>query len=217
MRRFLKEPVNGLTHLITALAFIPGAILLLTRADGDTPKQASLLIFGLSLILMFSASAAYHLLVLSPEKTVWMRRMDHTAIFLLIAGSYTPIVFNVFTGSWRSGMLIAIWAIAAVGIVFKLFFVNIHRGISAGLYLLMGWLAVIGAGQIWKFLPMGGIIWLVVGGLFYTVGAVIYATKRLDFFPGVFGFHEVWHLFVISGAVSHYFLVLNYVVPFQRL
>src|SRR3990172_4039518 len=206
MRRFLKEPVNGLTHLLTALAFIPGAILLLVRTDGDPPKQASLLVFGLSLILMFAASAAYHLLAVPPEKTVWLRRLDHTAIFLLIAGTYTPVVFNVFSGGWRAGMLIAIWTIAFVGIIFKLFFVNIHRGISAGLYVLMGWLAVIGAGQIFKFLPAGGIVWLLVGAFFYTVGAVIYATKRLDFLPGVFGFHEVWHLFVIAGAVSHYFL-----------
>ncbi|MBI4772324.1 MAG: hemolysin III family protein [Chloroflexi bacterium] len=217
MSRFLKEPVNGLTHFATALVCVPGAVVLWQSGEGNLPRQISLLIFGLSLILMFAASAAYHLLDVSPRRVLWLRRLDHVAIFVLIAGTYTPVTFNALSGGWRSGMLIAIWTIAAAGIAFKLLYVNVHRAISAGLYLAMGWLAMIAAGQIYRALPPGGILWLLIGGLFYTLGALIYATKWLDFFPGVFGFHEVWHLFVMAGAASHYWLVLRYVAPLAPL
>lgn len=217
MHKILKEPVNGLTHLIAALVGIPGLALLLARSHGDLPKQVSLLIFGLSLILQFCASAAYHLLDLSAEKVTWLRRLDHVAIFLLIAGTYTPAAFNILSGGWRVGLLVAIWLIALVGVIFKVAYINAPRWLTVGLYLMMGWLVVIPIKLFWQLLPPGALTWLALGGAFYTVGAVIYLLKRPNFFPGVFGFHEVWHLFVIAGAASHYLLMLNYVVPYQRL
>jgi hemolysin III len=117
------------------------------------------------------------------------------------------------TGFWRWGFLGIIWSIALVGIVTKIFIVRAPRWLSAGLYLLMGWLAIFGVPEMVRTFPPGALVWLAVGGLFYTVGAIIYITKWLDFYPGVFGYHEVWHIFVILGGLSHYILVAVYIAP----
>lgn len=211
MLRRMREPVNGLTHLGAAVVAAVGLGILVYLGRADPAKAVSLAIYGASLVLMFSASAVYHLVPAGPRVLLFLRKMDHAAIYLLIAGTYTPICLYFFTGGWRMGMLITIWSLAAVGIAVKLFVIRAPRWATAGIYLVMGWLGVAAIGEMLRALPTGALIWLLVGGLFFTGGAVIYILKKPDFFPGVFGFHEIWHVMVILGAFSHYVLVAAYV------
>lgn len=207
----LREPVSGFTHLFAAVAAMAGLGILLYVARHDLWKQLSLLIYGSSLTLMFTASAAYHLPNAKPAVIKWLRKLDHSAIFLLIAGTYTPICLYFFNGFWKWGMLAIIWMIALIGIAIKLLWINAPRWANAAVYLAMGWLALIGAREILETMPPGAIVWLVLGGLVFSLGAVVYATKKLNFKPGVFGYHESWHIFVIIGALCHFILILTYV------
>ena len=207
----LREPVNGLTHLGAAIAASLGLIGLLIVGRGDPLKFASFLIYGISLVLMFSSSAAYHLVRANLKFESRLRKLDHAAIYLLIAGTYTPICLTFFTGFWRWGLLGIVWGFALVGIIVKMFIINAPRWVSAGIYLIMGWLAVFAIQQIITTMPAGAMFWLIAGGLFFTLGAIIYITKTMDFLPGIFGFHEVWHIFVILGCLSHFILVAQFI------
>jgi len=211
-----KDPVSGLTHLWAAVAAAIGLIVLLVLGRGAWQRQASLLIYGLSLVLMFASSAAYHLLHSGPRLMRWLRTLDHSAIYLLIAGTYTPICVHFFTGFWREGMLVLIWVLALTGITVKLFILRGPRWLTAGIYLVMGWLAVAAMGEMLRVMPLGALLLLGLGGLFFSLGAVIYIAKRPDFAPGVFGFHELWHIFVILGCLSHYLLIALFVAPAAR-
>ncbi|MBI3761100.1 MAG: hemolysin III family protein [Chloroflexi bacterium] len=213
----LKDPVAGLTHLAATFVAIAGTVALWLIAQGDLAKQLSLLVYGLSLIALYAASSAYHLIRTSEARTAALRKFDHAAIFALIAGSFTPPCFNLLTGAWRAGVLGGIWAIALAGITFKIATIQTHRWINVAIYLLMGWFGIVPTIKLFGTLPLTAFSWLLLEALFFTVGAVIYGTKRLNLLPGVFGFHELWHLFVIGGTVSHFMLVLLYVVPYVRV
>lgn len=208
----LREPVNGLTHLFAAAAALIGLIVLLSVGWGNAGKTASLAVYGVSLVLLFTASATYHIVIASPKAVERLRKFDHSAIYLLIAGTYTPFCL-MFEGFWKWGMLAIIWSLALVGIAVKLFIIKTPRWLSAGVYLMMGWLCLAAIGEMLVTLPLGALVWLAVGGIVYTLGAVVYITKVLDFFPGVFGFHEVWHIFVILGALAHFIGILVYIAP----
>ena len=210
--RYFREPFNGLSHLIGAILSLIGFIYLIFRGWGDTTRVIAYLIYGISLVLLFSSSAAYHLTHSSDRVMLILRKLDHTAIYLLIAGSYTPMCLIFFEGFWRVGMLTIIWSMALVGIIVKLFVIKAPRWVTAGLYLLMGWTCVMAVGEMIRTMPAGAFVWLILGGLFYTVGAVIYITRKLDFKPDVFGFHEVWHIFVILGAASHFIMIAIFTV-----
>jgi hemolysin III len=207
-----RQPFSGLSHLIGAVLSLFGLVYLLVQGWNAPIKEISYAIYGISLILMFSASAAYHLTNSSEQVLLILRKLDHTAIYLLIAGTYTPMCLIFFTGFWKSGLLAIIWGLAFVGIIVKLFVIKAPRWVTAGIYLIMGWLCVMAVGEMIRTMPAGAISWLFVGGLFYSIGAIIYITKKLDFVPGVFGFHEVWHIFVLLGAFSHYILIALYTV-----
>ena len=210
--RYFREPFNGLSHLIGAILSLIGFIYLIFRGWGDSTRVIAYLIYGISLVLLFSSSAAYHLTRSSDRVMLILRKLDHTAIYLLIAGSYTPMCLIFFEGFWRVGMLTIIWSMALVGIIVKLFVIKAPRWVTAGLYLLMGWTCVMAVGEMIRTMPAGAFVWLILGGLFYTVGAVIYITRKLDFKPDVFGFHEVWHIFVILGAASHFIMIAIFTV-----
>lgn len=209
----LREPFNGLTHLAAAIASIAGLIVLALIVEGDFAKRLSIWVYGLALVAMFAASGAYHSIRTSPRVISWLRRIDHSAIFVLIAGTYTPITLKYFHGTPKLLLLGSVWAIAAVGIAIKLGGLALPRRASAGIYLAMAWLALAGAGTILSSIPVPGLIWLGSGGAFFTIGAVIYATKWPDPYPGRFGFHELWHVFVVLGALSHFVLIAAYVAP----
>jgi len=205
--KFFREPFNGFSHLGGAILSILGLGILLYLGRGDTTRELSYMVYGISLVFMFSASAVYHLKNSSERATLFLRKLDHSAIYLLIAGTYTPICLIFFSSFWRIGLLVIVWSFALIGIIVKLSVIRAPRWITAGIYLVMGWLCLMALGDILRALQPGALAWLVAGGLFYTVGAVIYITKRLDFIPGKFGFHEVWHIFVILGAFSHFMLI----------
>jgi hemolysin III len=213
MLRGLREPVNGLTHLGAAIAAAVGLIILMWAARESPVKLVALTVYGLALVLMFSASTVYHLVSAGPRIMAWLRKLDHTAIYLLIAGTYTPICLHYLSGTWRWLPLVIVWSLAIIGITVKLFVIRAPRWVTAGVYLLMGWLAIGGVRQILASIPGGALLWLVLGGLFFTGGAVIYILKRPDPLPGIFGFHEIWHVFVILGTLSHFIVMVAYVGP----
>jgi hemolysin III len=208
MSKHLREPFNGLSHLVGAVAAFFAQIALLVVSWPVAAKVVSVLIYGISLIALFSASATYHLAKVKPGIQQVLRKFDHSAIYLLIAGTYTPFCINAFTGFFRWGLLSVIWAIALIGIIINIFYINAPRWLSAGVYVVMGWLCVSAIGQM-SALPVSSIVWMLIGGIIYTLGAVIYATKIFNFVPGKFGFHEVWHIFVLLGAAAHFVAVLG--------
>jgi hemolysin III len=213
MFKKLRDPVSGLSHLGAAIFAAVGVLIMLWLGRDSLAKQISLLIYGISLILMFSASATYHLVKSGPQVIKILRKFDHSAIYLLIAGSYTPICLHYFDGFWKWGLLAIIWSLAVVGIIVKIFVINAPRWLTAGIYLIMGWLSLIAIGEIFTTLPVGALFWLMMGGVFFTIGAVIYIVKKPDFFPGVFGFHEVWHIFVILGCLCHFIIMAGFIAP----
>lgn len=205
----IREPFNALSHLAGAAAALPGIYLLLVWGGSTPARLISLLIYGVSLIGMFLASGVYHAAVGGPKIIARLRKVDHAAIYLLIAGTYTPLCVIAFTGFWQWGMLAIIWPLALAGIVVKIFMINAPRWFTASVYLAMGWLSLIAVREILERLAPLTIIWLAAGGLLYTLGAVIYITKKGNFHPGVFGFHEVWHIFVLLGAGAHFLAVVS--------
>jgi hemolysin III len=209
----LRQPVNGLMHLGAAIAAGFGLVALLVIGRDSLAKQASLLVYGAALILMFSASAAYHLVNAEPQTAQALRKLDHSAIYLLIAGTYTPICIHYFTGFWRWGVLAIIWFMALAGVIVKVFVLRAPRWLSTAVYLAMGWLCLMGVRVMLAEMPMSALVWLLLGGIFFSVGALVYVTKRPNPCPGVFGFHEVWHVFVILGCLCHFVVVAAYVAP----
>jgi hemolysin III len=209
MLKKLREPVNSLTHWGGAILALAGLIALLIVGWGTPAKIVSLIIYGVSLIFLFSASATYHMVRAKDKVLEIFRKIDHAAIYFLIAGTYTPFCINAFTGFWKWGMLITIWSLAIIGIGVKVFIIRVPRWLNAGIYLAMGWLCVGASGQLLAALPAWVLTWLIIGGVIYTLGAIVYITKIFNFVPGVFGFHEVWHIFVLLAAAAHYVAVIG--------
>ena len=212
LQALFKDPISGLTHAVTAAAALLGAGVLLAQ-PAALAGQLALLTYGLSLVLLFSASSVYHLVKTSPARELWLRKLDHVAIYLLIAGTYTPVCVIVLSGAWRWGLLGGIWLLALIGIIVKLFYIKAPRWLTVALYLLMGWLGVVGFQPLLAALPVAAFVWLLAGGLLYSVGAIVYATRRPNFAPGVFGFHELWHLFVSAAGAAHFIFILGYIAP----
>jgi hemolysin III len=209
----LREPVNGLMHLVAAIAAaIASAVMVFVGRD-DVSKIISLSVYGSSLVLMFSASATYHLVSAKAEVQKFLRKLDHSAIYLLIAGTYTPLCLHFFDGFWRWGLLAIVWGMALIGIGIKLFVINAPRWLTAGIYLLMGWLSMSAINEMITTMPVAVLVLMLAGGIWFSIGAIIYITKRPNFFPGKFGFHELWHVFVILGCLSHFIAIAAFVAP----
>jgi hemolysin III len=213
--RKLREPINGLTHLAGGLLASVGLIVLLARAmsAGRVDQLVAFGVFGFSSIALYTASALYHLLPLSPAGVARLRRIDHMSIFVLIAGTYTPFCLLALDGGWRVGLLCLIWGLALCGILLKLIWMDAPRRLSVALYLGMGWVAVIAAPALFRAVPTGGMAWVLAGALVYSAGALVYGLQRPNLLPGVFGFHELWHLFVMAGSACHFWAVLRYIAP----
>ncbi|HUF37015.1 MAG TPA: hemolysin III family protein [Anaerolineales bacterium] len=212
LQAIVKDPISGLIHLVSAVAALVGAVVVAARPAAPAGR-AALLVYGLSLVLIFTASSLYHLVRATPKVELWLRKLDHVAIYLFIAGTYTPVCVIVLTGAWRWGMLGGIWLLAFAGILVKLVSMKSPRWLTVAIYLGMGWLGVVGVRELLAALPLPAMWWLLAGGLLYSAGAVVYVTRRPDFVPGVFGFHEVWHIFVSAAGAAHYVFVLGYVAP----
>lgn len=212
MNKFFREPVNSLTHWVGAALALAGLVALLIVGWSTPAKVLSLAVYGVSLIAMFSASATYHMVQVKDRVLEVFRKVDHAAIYFLIAGTYTPFCVNAFDGFWKWGLLSIIWSLALVGIIVKVFYIRAPRWLNAGIYVVMGWLSISAVGQMLAVLPGWVLGWLLAGGVIYTLGAVVYITKIFNFKPGVFGFHEMWHIFVMLAAAAHFVAVLGVAV-----
>jgi hemolysin III len=210
----IKDPVSCLTHLFGAILSVAALALMVYGAAAlQKPVHAlSFAIFGLSLILLYSASSAYHMLNLSEKGTLRLKKFDHMMIYVLIAGTYTPFCLIALEGTVKWVLFGTIWTLAVIGILFKILWINAPRWVSVAFYLFMGWLAVLTIPDLIGSVPAGAIAWTVTGGLSYSVGAVIYGIKKPDPFPEVFGFHEIWHLFVLGGSFSHFWVMYRYLM-----
>ena len=216
LERVFLEPLNTLTHLIAALLAAIGVTLLLWLSRPAPGKMLSLLVYGVSLVLLFLASTLLHGLKVNRRIRFWLNRFDHMAIFLLIAGTYTPIVYNLFPSGWRWPVLAAVWLVALMGMGYKLASVRIHGFVNVSIYVLLGWGGAVPLAlsvELATLIPSRGMMLLLMGGLIYSTGFVIYYRQRPDPWPGVFGHHEIWHLFVIGGSLCHYLFMLLYVIP----
>ncbi len=213
-KKILREPVNAISHGAAALGAMAALTLMVVYAalHADAWHVVSFSIFGGTLILMYASSFLYHALRISDRALMFFRRIDHIMIFMVIAGSYTPLCLVPLRGAWGWSLLGSVWAIAVAGIFIKIFFMGTPRWISTVIYLVMGWLCVIAVYPLVNNLEPGALMWLAAGGLFYSVGAVIYALKRPNPFPRILGFHEIWHCFVILGSASHFWLSFKYLM-----
>ena len=215
LEQLLREPLSALLHLIGGALAVPGLALLLALSRHDPGRSVSLLVYGVSLVSLYGASTLLHGLKVSHRHRDWLNRLDHMAIFLLIAGTYTPIVYNLFPHRWRWPVLIAIWSIAFAGMAYKLTSVRIHGFFDVSIYLALGWGAVplALALRLWPIISPTGFGLLLLGGFIYSLGFVIYYLEWPDPWPDAFGHHEIWHLFVLGGSLCHYLFMLLFVAP----
>ena len=209
----MKEPVNTWTHFISFIAAIIALVFLITMSKNSVSKVIIMTIYGLSMIVLYGASSAYHWARTTPPKELILKKIDHISIYFLIAGTYTPFFYYGLEGTWRWAMLVAVWILAIVGMALKIWFIHAPRYVSVIFYVSLGWIALIPFLQLIKHLPIEAIILMAVGGVAYTMGAIIYATKIFDFFPKRFGFHEIFHLFIASGSIIHFIMIIIYIVP----
>jgi len=206
-----KEPFSSLSHLFGAVLAIPGLVWLVVGSDGDPWRTVGFSIYGASLIVLYGASTLYHWLPVSPRAEAALQRFDHIAIYLLIAGTYTPVCLVTLRGAWGWSLLGTIWGLALAGSALKLFAGNHARWLGTTLYVAMGWIAVVAAVPLVRAVPFEGLWWLVAGGALYTAGALIYALQRPDPLPNVFGFHDIFHLFVLGGSAAHFVFMVRFV------
>ena len=200
------ERFNSITHLVGTVLALAGLVVLVVVAarQGDPWKIVSFSLYGATLFLLYGASTLYHSLR-GRAKTIF-RRLDHLAIYLLIAGTYTPFMLVTLRGGWGWSLFGVVWGLAMVGMALEFLPRRRARVLSVVIYFLMGWLVLVALRPLWNALPFMGLVWLVAGGLFYTVGAVFYGLdERLRHA------HGIWHLFVLAGSASHYFAILYYV------
>lgn len=209
----VREPFNGLSHLLGALLSLAGLLFLVAVSLGKPWHLAGFLIYGSSLILLYVASTLFHSLRVSQRRVEQLLVFDQVAIYFLIAGTYTPLCLVPLRGPWGWTTLAVVWGIAAVGAALRIAWRAQPEWLPVALYLIMGWLAVVVLKPLSHAVPPHAITWLFAGGLVYTIGAVIFASQRPRLWPGVFSSHELWHLFVLGGSACHFMVMLLFVVP----
>jgi hemolysin III len=212
-----NHPVSGFIHLFGAALAIAGTVLMIVKAT-HPPRPyniVTLSIFGAAMILMLTASGLYHILPFGTKGLSRLRKIDHIMIFVLIAATYTPICLAPIRGGWGWSLFGVVWGITVAGIFFKIFWMKAPKWLSTAIYVFMGWLIVIGICPMIRNLQPGALLFLVLGGLFYSVGAIVYSLKKPNPWPGIFGFHDIWHIFVLLGVASHFVLMYVYVVKFD--
>lgn len=207
---FREELFNSITHGAGILLSIAALVLLIVFSNiyGNSSHVVSCTIFGVTLILLYSASTLYHGIQNAQAKRVF-KILDHSCVYLLIAGTYTPFLLVTLRGALGWTMFAVIWLLAVTGVVLKVFFVYRFNIASTISYVLMGWIIILAIKPLIEALPAGGIVWLVAGGLAYTLGVVFYAWKKIPFN------HAIWHLFVLAGSICHFCAIIFYVIPSQ--
>ncbi len=215
MQITIREPSNAITHFVAMMLAVFAAVPLLVKAGLSTDSRnfIAMVIFMTSMILLYGASAAYHTVTVSDKQLKLFKKIDHMMIFVLIAGSYTPVCLIVLGGAIGYQLLALVWGIALVGIVIKACWVTCPKWFSSMIYIAMGWVCVLVFGQLMSTLPTAAFLWLLGGGIVYTIGGVIYALK-LPIFNSKhknFGSHAVFHLFVMGGSLCHFIFMYLYV------
>ena len=203
-----EEIGNSITHglgLVASIAAVP-FLVIKARSSSDETALTGAIIYGVTLILLYATSTIYHALPISKGKQLF-RVLDHSAIYLLIAGTYTPFALGPLRGPWGTGLLVVIWILALIGIASKVIGGFRLPHLSTALYLLMGWLIVVAIKPLVENVPRAGLMWLAAGGLAYTGGVVFYSMKRMRYS------HMIWHLCVAAGSVCHFIAVLSYAIP----
>lgn len=202
----IKDPVSGFSHLIGAILTIAATFFLLINAK-NTEEIICFLFFGITAFILYTSSTIYHLFGKPASEIGYLRKIDHASIYLLIAGTFTPFCILVVNNTLGLIILIVVWILAIIGttaMFFNSFWKHFPRWAATGLYVLMGWIAVFMIYPM-RFYP-DILLWIFIGGLFYTIGAVIYAIKKPNLFKG-FGFHELFHIFVLLGTISHFIAI----------
>jgi hemolysin III len=207
----MQNPVRGILHGSAALLSVAGAVALWVRGAGDPGRQLALLVFGVSLVALYTASTLYHSI---PWRAVWkarMQRLDHAMIYVVVAGTYTPIALVVLEGWARWTALGATWSIAAIGIAQKIWLPAVGDWFSITMQTVQGWLALPLLGPLAHQMPSGALAQVILGGTLYTVGMVLFVTKRPRLWPRVFSYHELFHVFVVAGSATHYAVMFRYI------
>jgi hemolysin III len=198
---------NFYSHLLGAVASLAGYVILLCNSSGSMTKIVLSSIYSLCAVLLFTCSAIYHGQKAGEDEQSTWRRLDHIAIFFMIAGTYTPISYIYLDGWWRWSIIGAQWLLVILGLVFKLVYLRSPRWLNSVIYVLMGWMLLIPLNHLLAAMPLSSILLLFGGGIAYTLGAVFYAIKKPNPFPGIFAFHEIFHLLVLVGAALHYLVI----------
>jgi hemolysin III len=206
-----KPRLRGVLHQAAFFVAVALAPLLIVGADGGRPRLAAAVFAG-SVAACFGASALYHRVTWTPRVRLWMRRVDHAGVYLLIAGTYTPVSLLVLRGAWRPVVLTVVWAGAAAAIILKFVWVQAPKWLAAAIGLALGWVAVVALPQLIVHLDPAAVTLLVVGGLAYTAGAIVYARRRPDPAPAVFGYHELFHALTIVGVACQYVAIAFFIV-----
>jgi hemolysin III len=215
-QRFVSEEViprlRGLLHAHAAWVAGAAAAVLVALAPTGTARVAAL-VYGAGLIALFSASALYHRWPGDPRWKPWLRRLDHSTIFVFIAASYTPVGLLVLEGTLQAIVLVSVWAGAAAGVALSLAWISAPRWLDAACYVALGWVAVIALPELWREIGPAPFVLLAVGGLLYSLGAAVYAIRKPNLWPRTFGFHEVFHALVVAAAIVHFVAIAGWVVP----
>ncbi len=208
--------LRGWLHAGASAFALVGTCLLVARTWTDPLRAATMLVFGLSMVELYVVSAIYHIGAWEGRRRSTIRALDHANIFVLIAGTYTPICVNVLSGPLRVSVLGLVWALAVIGVLTAVMQLSIPRWGTVALYLVLGWVALIPLPEMLRLLPLTPIALMFLGGALYSVGAVIYALRRPNPFPRVLGFHEIFHLFVIAGSAMFFYVIWTWAVPYPR-
>lgn len=215
----IKDPVSGISHLIGAILSIAGLVLLILRAVsiGEGAWDIiSVIIFGTGLILLYTFSALYHLLNLGETGTRVFRKLDHIMIYVLIAASYTPICLGPLRGPWGWTVFGIVWGLTIIGTILTAVWIKAPRWLTTTIYVAMGWLVIIMAYPLINTFislnALNSLLWLLIGGIFYTIGGVIYGIKKFPFTTKHFGFHEIFHIFVMLGSFCQFLFVYQYLL-----
>ena len=211
-----KPLLRGWSHAVAAVASLVFTVVLALVSAYDPPRMLTMIVFGGSMVVMYSVSAVYHIGRWTPRVHRVLRSLDHANIFLLIAGTYTPICFNLLDGWLRVFMLVMIWVLAIAGIGLSVLTLKLPRWVGTALYIGLGWVSLIALPDIVEAVGWTAVLVLAAGGVSYTVGGIIYALKRPNPFPRVFGFHELFHLFVIAGSLACAVVVCVWALPYSR-
>ncbi len=215
MTSYIREPINGLTHLAGAILSFIGLLALVIKASithNSALVITAVIIFGISMILLYSASATYHMVIAKDKVIAFLRKLDHSMIFVLIAGSYTPFCLITLKGVTGWVIFAIVTAVAISGILFKMIWFSCPRWLSTALYIAMGWIIIFAFSPLSEALSQTGLFLLILGGVFYTIGGVIYAIKPKFLEFKHLGFHEIFHIFIMLGSIAHFQCVFLYVI-----